>query len=332
MPTNLPVMLLVGLGAIFVGIVGVGVALAGSSTSKRQRRLDGLEQYVGASRSSARASVATSPSAISESLIAMGERVMEGRESTSKTMALITRADLPLRAGEWLVLRVVAVIVCLAAAIVLFGGGVIATGLSVLVGAAAGLVLPSLVLKFLAGRRAKKFERQLPQLLLLAASSLSTGFSLPQALDAVAKDAPEPSAKEFSRALAETRIGADIGDSLDRLGERMDSDNMRWTAMAIRIQRQVGGNLADTLRTTAKTLMEREELRRHVNALAAEGKLSAYILIALPIFLFGYLLKVNHDYIALLWSGFLGWCMLGGAIVAMCIGIFWMRKVVEVEF
>ena len=71
-------------------------------------------------------------------------------------------------------------------------------------------------------------------------------------------DAPEPAAKEFSRALAEARIGSDVSDALDHLAVRMDSDNMRWTTMAIRIQREVGGNLAETLRTTAATLRERE--------------------------------------------------------------------------
>ena len=98
----------------------------------------------------------------------------------------------------------------------------------------------------------------------------------------MAKDAPEPAAKEFSRALAEARIGADVSDALDHMAVRMDSENMRWATMAIRIQREVGGNLAETLRTTAATLREREMLRRQVRALSAEGRLSAYILIALP--------------------------------------------------
>ena len=173
-----------------------------------------------------------------------------------------------------------------------------------------GVFGPAFVLKFLANRRGKKFEAQLPDVLTLVASSLSTGFSLPQALDAVAKDAADPSAKEFSRALAETRIGSDVSDALERMAARMDSENMRWTSMAIRIQREVGGNLAETLRTTAKTLREREELRRHVRALSAEGKLSAYILTALPIGIFFYTMKTNREYIELLWTRPLGIAMI----------------------
>ena len=151
------------------------------------------------------------------------------------------------------------------------------------------------------------------------------------ALDAVARDAADPSAKEFSRALAETRIGADLNDSLNHLADRMGSVNLRWTAMAINIQRQVGGNLSETLRNTAATLRDRESLRRHVNALSAEGKLSAYILIALPIGIFLYMTQVNLAYVELLWTTVIGIGMLGAALVSLAVGVFWMRKVVIVE-
>jgi tight adherence protein B len=199
------------------------------------------------------------------------------------------------------------------------------------IGFVLGLLMPAFVLRFLAKRRAKKFDHQLPDVLTLVASSLSTGFSLPQALDAVAKDSADPAAKEFGRALAETRIGADIAEALERMSDRMDSANMRWTAMAIRIQREVGGNLAETMRTTAKTLREREELARHVRALSAEGRLSAYILIALPIGIFLYTMQTNRAYIELLWTRPMGLVMMAGGVISLGIGWFWMRKTVDVK-
>jgi tight adherence protein B len=269
--------------------------------------------------------------ALSTQLINIGDRVMEGRESTGKTMALIERADLPLRPGEWWVLRLVALVAGVAVALLFFSDGLGMTIAATLAGLLLGYFVPAIVLRFLAARRAKKFEAQLPDVLTLVASSLTTGFSLPQALDAVAKDAAQPAAKEFSRALAETRIGSDISDALERMAARMDSDNMRWTTMAIRIQREVGGNLADTLRTTAKTLREREELGRHVKALSAEGRLSAYILIALPVGIFLYEVKMNREYIELLWTRPLGLAMAAFGLFMMAIGIFWMRKTVEVK-
>lgn len=323
--------LVIGLIAVFVGLLGlVAGLLAPYFRSQRSQRVEAIEQYIGPGIH--RRSVETAavrPSAIVTGLVNLGDRVMEGRESTTKTMALLERADLPWRAGEWLVLRLVAVIVGPVLGYFLLGGP--ARVIGVIIGLVIGVFAPALILRFLARRRAGKFESQLPDTLLLVATSLSTGFSLQQGLDAVAKDAPEPTAKELSRALAEARIGADVADALERVAARMSSLNMEWASMAIRIQRQVGGNLAETLRTTAATLREREALRRQVRALSAEGRLSAYILIALPIFLFLYLLKVNYGYVRLLWTTPLGWFMTIGGLVFMAIGIVWMRRVVKVE-
>jgi tight adherence protein B len=111
----------------------------------------------------------------------------------------------------------------------------------------------------------------------------------------------------------------------------MGSTAMGMAVLAIRIQREVGGNLAETLEKTAGTLREREALHRQVKTLSAEGRLSAYILIALPIGLFFYMLGVNPEYISLLWTTGIGLGMLIGGIVMLVIGILWMRKVVQIE-
>jgi tight adherence protein B len=296
--------------------------------SRRKERVQAIEQYgLGAAPVAAQRQT-SSPTALSEQLIHMGDKVMEGRESTTKTMQLLDRADLPWRAGEWLVIRLIAVVITSAVGYLLMGSLPI---VGLVIGAVIGIFGATFVLKFLARRRTRKFEAVLPDVLMLVATSLASGFSLLQALDAVGKDAPEPAAKEFSRALAQARIGADVSDALDNVAVRMDSLNMRWAVMAIRIQRDVGGNLAETLRTTAATLREREMLRRQVSALSAEGRLSAYVLIGLPIGLFLYMLRVNYDYVSLLWTTVLGLLMVGFAVVSLAIGIFWMRKVIKIE-
>ena len=101
--------------------------------------------------------------------------------------------------------------------------------------------------------------------------------------------------------------------------------------MAIRIQREVGGNLAETLRTTAGTLRERESLRRQVQALSAEGRLSAYILIGLPIALFLFMAWSNNAYISLLWNTLPGIAMLVGCGMGMVVGSLWLRRIVNIE-
>lgn len=321
-------MMWVSVAVIALGVFVLTTALIGPSfTSARKLRVNSIEAY-GLGRPRMRAQRDTSPSAISGQLIEIGERFAEGRESTTKTMALLERADLPWRAGEWVVLRLVAIVVGGAVGLVVLGD---LPYIGLLIGAVLGFFLPPLLLRFLAKRRTSKFEGILPDVLMLVATSLSSGFSLLQALDAVGKDAAEPAAKEFSRALAESRIGADVSDSLDHMAARMQSENMRWAVMAIRIQREVGGNLAETLRITAGTLREREMLRRQVKALSAEGRLSAYVLIALPVGLFLYMLKVNYDYVSLLWTTLLGMVMLGFGVVSLLVGIVWMRNVVKIE-
>lgn len=310
-------------------LIGIGAAVTPSFQTKREQRVAAIESYVaGTDVAFSRQEMKAAQSTIAAQLLDIGDRVMKDRKSTSKTMALIEKADLPFRAGEWLILRIVAVIVGCAVGFVLAGEAKV---VGLLVGGVFGLLAMPAFLRFTASRRAAKFEAQLPGILLLVSTSLRSGFGLPQALEAVARDAAEPAGKEFSRALAETRIGTDLSDALERVAVRLDSDSMHWTVMAIRIQREVGGNLAETLRTTANTLREREALYRQVKTLSAEGRLSAYILIALPIFIFFYMLNVNKDYVSLLWTNTLGLFMLVGGLISLGIGVVWMRNVVKIE-
>ncbi len=268
------------------------------------------------------------PGAFAETVVAFGDRMMRDRQSTSKVVALIERADLPLRAGEWWVVRVLSVVVS-----AVLGGLVLNRVLvaGVLIGAVVGIIGPSVILRRLAQRRSTAFDQQLPDVLTLMASSLQTGFSFLQAMDAVSRDAAQPAAKEFSRTMAETRIGADVDEALGRLGLRMNSRNMEITAMAVRIQRQVGGNLSETLSTTAATIRERQSLVRHVNGLAAEGRLSTWILALLPIVIFLFTLYSNYSYISVLWTSFIGLGLLAYAVVSLVLGIFFMGRMSKVE-
>jgi tight adherence protein B len=257
---------------------------------------------------------------------------MQDRKSTKGTLALIDRADLSFRAGEWLLIRIAAALVAAALMMLLAGGAQFLVFVALCAAAAAvGFLLPQLVLRFLAAHRAKKFERVLPDVLTLVATSLRSGFGLPQALDAVARDAAEPAAKEFSRALAETRIGTDVPDALDHMAERMDSTSLRWAVMAIRIQREVGGNLAELLTTVSATLRERERLRRQVKVLSAEGRLSAWILGLLPPVFSAYLLLTQPSYLKPLVTEPLGVLLLVMGVILLAVGTLWMRKAIKVE-
>jgi Flp pilus assembly protein TadB len=180
-------------------------------------------------------------------------------------------------------------------------------------------------------RRRAAFSDQLPDMLQLIASTLQAGFSLPQAMDAVIRQENQPAAGEFSRALAEARIGVDLDVALEAAANRMDSDDLRWTVMALRIQQGVGGNLAEVLLTIADTIRERAYLRRQVRALSAEGRLSAYVLIALPIVVAIWLFVSSATYMRPLYTTPLGELLLGGAAFLLLLGSFWMNRTIKVE-
>lgn len=212
--------------------------------------------------------------------------------------------------------------------------GTVVTGSSlagVAAGTLAGWLGMRLALDVRISRRRSSFAEQLPDALQLVAGSLRSGFSLAQALDAIVGEGTQPMAGEVSRALAESRIGVEIADALDQISTRMDSRDMRWTVLAIRIQRQVGGNLAEVLTNTVETMRERAYLRRHVRALSAEGRLSAYILIAMPVLIGGWLFLSRREYLRPLYTTTFGLAMLIGAGVLMVTGALWMRKTVRVE-
>ena len=194
-----------------------------------------------------------------------------------------------------------------------------------------GLVAPAIHIRLKAARRRRAFEKQLPDVLQMMSGALRAGYSIQQALAAVAEDGQSPAGDEFRRATAEIRLGATIDDALRQMALRIGIVDFDWVVMAIEIQREVGGDLAEVLDSIAQTIRERERLRRHISALTAEGRLSGWILGGLPFFMAGMLLIINPEYLATLFESGMGLAMIAGASVLMIFGAFWMRKVIRIE-
>jgi tight adherence protein B len=180
-------------------------------------------------------------------------------------------------------------------------------------------------------RRYQAFANHLPDSLQLIVGSLRAGFSLVQAVEAMVHEAPDPIGAEFSRALAETRLGADIEDALTRLAIRMHSRDLEWVVIALRIQREIGGNLVEVVTTNVETMREREALRRHVRALSAEGRMSAYVIGALPPFIIILMLLIRREYILPLFITPAGLALLAAAGALITVGSLWMWRLVKVE-
>jgi len=163
------------------------------------------------------------------------------------------------------------------------------------------------------------------------AGSLRAGYSLLQAVTAVVDESRPPISTEFRRVLAEARLGLPLEEALEKMAERVGSESFSWTVMAINIQREVGGNLAEVLDILADTLRDRERVRGQIKTLTAEGRLSAAILIILPFALTLMLLVVNPVYMSLLFTHPVGWMMIILTVIFMTVGIIWVKGVVAIE-
>jgi tight adherence protein B len=241
--------------------------------------------------------------------------------------ARLEAAGMSLKSAEWLLLHAGIAVGTTAVVFMLTGGDLLLGVLAFL----AGAVLPWLYLGSKRSRRLKAFNAQLPATLQLLAGSLQAGLSLAQGMDTIVREGADPVAGEFRRALVETRLGVQVEDALDAIALRMGSDDFRWTVMAIRIQRDVGGNLAELMLNVAATMREREYLRRQVKSLSAEGKFSAYILLSMPPLVLLYESMTNRDYVHPLFSTPLGFAMLGAMVLLMGVGAFMMSRMIKLE-
>ncbi|MFD1214886.1 type II secretion system F family protein, partial [Arthrobacter sp. GCM10027362] len=211
--------------------------------------------------------------------------------------------------------------------------GLLAAGPVVAVLLAAAVPLGTkLLLRVLAARRQRAFANQLDDTLQLLAGGLRAGHSLLRALDAVSQEAESPTAEEFARIINETRLGRDLNEALAQTAQRMKSEDFGWVAQAIGIHREVGGDLAEVLDRVGLTIRERNQVRRQVKSLSAEGKMSAYVLMALPFAIVAILSLTSPSYIGQFGQSVAGYGMIAAGVVMLTIGGVWLRKIVSFKF
>lgn len=256
------------------------------------------------------------------------ERALANNKNLEARLAhSLDGAGMSLKPAEWLLMRG-GIAIGGGLLGILLGSGSVVLGLLFIV---AALIGPTIYVKVKRANRLKAFRTGLADTLQLMSGSLSAGLSLGQSIDTIVKEGAEPISSEFRRVVIESRLGVTLEDSLEGVAERMDSRDFAWVVMAIRIQRTVGGNLAELLLTVAATLREREYLRRHVKALSAEGRLSAYILGGLPPVFLIYLTLTKGDYVNPLYTTPIGWILCLTMVVLLGVGVLWMAKVAKVD-
>ena len=328
------VILYAALGALFLALAVVlafalGAATRSARPQEQMRRRLAIYTLSGQRPQAASRAAKTvrGADAVARSALGLANRVVARQGFEAALRRKLEAAAIPLKSSEWVLVQV-AVALGMALALFLLSGG---TALAALLGLAVGGLAPRAYLRVQKSRRERAFLAALPDTLQLLAGSLQAGYSLPQALDAVAREGQEPVVTEFNRALVEARLGVPLDDALEAIATRLASKDFLWVVIAVRIQREVGGNLAEVLTRVAATLRERERLRRQVQTLSAEGRLSAWILGSLPPLFTTYLIFVRPEYLRVLYTDPAGIVFIIAGVLLLAAGAFWMSKVVKVE-
>jgi tight adherence protein B len=238
----------------------------------------------------------------------------------------LEQAGLKMRQADFILL-IACMCVAMGAVGLILGGPIVGV-LFFLAAPLGGLVF----LNLLTNRRRVKFEDQLGDTLQMLAGGLRAGHSLLRSVDAVSKEADAPTSEEFARLINETRLGRDLRESMLDAARRLRSEDFDWTSQAIEIHREVGGDLADVLDHVGETIRERSQIKGQVQALSAEGRMSAYILMALPVGMFLYLSVASPAYIGTLYSSLTGWVLIGAGVVLLTLGGFWLSRVIKIKF
>lgn len=316
-------------GLIAALAVGAGLALTAMALLQRAKEQDedlaAILRLPFGERDIPIEAVTESRAALLERSITLATEGLEHFNLMAKVAGELERARLPLRPGEFV----------LAAA----GGGValgavayFLTGQALLgvLSALAGPFMAWNFVKFKVAKRKKAFEAQLPDALALIASSLQAGHTALRSVQSMVEESEPPLSEEFERVVAETALGDSLVDALDRMAQRLDIEDLAWVVQAIRIQQTVGGKLADLLHTLAEFMRGREEIRREVKVLTAEGRLSAWVLGGLPIFLFFAIKTQSPGYLDPMLR-MPGVFVLLGAGVSVALGIGMIMRMVKIE-
>jgi tight adherence protein B len=262
-----------------------------------------------------------------ESLLAWTERSLSELPGSGRLARALERSGLKLRIGHMPYL----------AGLTAFVFGVVATIVGAppalaLLAMLVGLVSPFAVLRILAQRRTKAFDRQLPDVLATIASTLRAGHGLRTALRAIADDSAAPSSEEFSRVLGEERLGRPLHEAIAAMCERIGSPDLEYVATAVNVQSQTGGSLAGLFDTLSETVRERQRHARKVKALTSLGRMSAVVLVGMPIALGALMTLLSPQYMAPLYTTSTGHVLIGVCLTSMAIGALFLKQIVSVKY
>jgi len=191
--------------------------------------------------------------------------------------------------------------------------------------------IPYLYLYWKRQGRFKKFDAQLPEAIDLMARALRAGHAIISAVEIVSQETPEPLAAEFRTVFDEQNLGLAIREALLNLVSRVPTDDVRFLATAILLQKETGGNLAEIMDKAASVMRERIRLKGQLRVYTAQGRMTGWFLCFLPFFVFGLISVVNRDYERLLWTSAIGVRLIYGALALMFLGVYTIRRIINIK-
>ena len=211
---------------------------------------------------------------------------------------------------------------------VVFHGGV---AIDILVGIVAGVGLPHMVVGKLIARRLDKFTKLFPEAIDLIVRGLRSGLPITESIGSVGTELADPIGIEFRKMSDSIKLGTPLEDALDAASDRLSTADFKFFVIAISIQKETGGNLAETLENLSEILRKRLQMKLKVKAMSSEARASAVIIGVLPFLLFGVLLFVNYDYVSVLFTDPRGMVMGGAGLTSMSLGMFVISRLIKFE-
>lgn len=261
-----------------------------------------------------------------KSLFQQASKIFATKSYTRSVEIELAKADIPLRGEEFILINILSGII---PAVLL---GVIFTNVALaIVICIAGLIIPRMIIKVAKQKRVVRFNNQIGDALVIMSNSLRAGFSFLQSMEMVSKEMPSPIADEFSRTLREMNFGTPTEESMTNLAKRIDSDDLDLVVTAVLIQRQVGGNLSEVLDNISHTIRERIRIKGEIKTLTAQGRMSGMIIGFLPLGICAILFVINPSYMMTLFTNVVGLFIVGVGIISQMIGLFIIKKVVDIE-
>lgn len=313
--------------AAIVALAALLLAIAGASAIRRRRTPEIRRLLDPHMQQRKQAGEKRDAAGRLDPLLVWTEKALADLPGSSRLAWMIERSGLKLRIGHVPYLALVAALSLAAFGTVLGAGGGLGLILILL-----GLVSPFVAFKILAGRRARAFDRQLPDVLATIASTLRAGHGLRPALRGVADDGSPPASEEFMRVLGEERLGRPLDEAIAAMCARIGSEDLEYVATAINVQSQTGGSLATLFDTLSETVRERQRHARKVRALTSMGRMSATVLISLPFGLALLMTLISPSYMAPFYNTSTGHVLIGFCLVSMTIGGLLLKRIVNVRF